>query len=329
MERVVTLLRPDVPYQRECPRDLLRERVEGMGAQLEIVSHPDQLAEALAEADIYMGSLMTASLLEKARKLRWIHAPLAGVDRLLIPELVQSDIVVTNSKGTMAPEVAEHALALALALTRDLDLAVRGQMARQWWDVRAMRRPLSVVGLTLGIVGYGAIGQELARRAQALGMEVVAVRRSARGAGGEGDAWVSRVEPPQRLKEVLSISDVVVLAVPLVEETRGLIGAEELAAMKPTAYLINVSRGAVVDEEALLEALKKGTIAGAASDVFSQEPLPPESPLWDAPNFLITPHVAGSSQHYWPRIFDLFCENLQRWRQGLPLKNEVNKALGY
>lgn len=325
MVRVAMFLRKDRPVDQQCPLGEFIRRVAEAGGELVPYSTLEEVEAHLGEAEVYIGSQFPSKPLPAGSKLAWIHVPAAGCERVLVPAVVGSDIVVTNSRGTMAPEVAEQALGMMLALARGIDLSARAMPAKTWLNLRTVRPPITLEGTTLGIVGYGSIGRELARRAKALGMRVLGMRRHAAEPDGHCDAVLGIGDLPKLLEE----SDFVVLAVPLSEETRHLIGAAELEKMKPSAFLVNVARGAVVDEGALLDALQRGSIAGAASDVFSTEPLPPSSPLWDAPNMLITPHVAGASGNVWPRIIDLFCENLRRYQAGEPLLNTIDKQRGY
>ncbi|MBI3935037.1 MAG: D-2-hydroxyacid dehydrogenase [Acidobacteria bacterium] len=262
------------------------------------------------------------------RKLRWIHSPMAGVTSLLVPDLVASDIMVTNGRTVHSVPVAEQTLALMLALARRLPASFRFQAERCWGQDESWlpgKTPFELQEKTLGMVGLGAIGQELVPRAKALGMRVIAVRRNA----AKEARMVDRGYPPAQLHEMLSQADFVVLAAPDTPEMIRLIGAAELQTMKPTAYLINVSRGTLVDTDALVKALRTGVIAGAGLDVTDPEPLPPEHPLWTLPNVLITPHLGGASDRFWERECALLRENLRRYLAAEPLLNLVDKRLGY
>jgi phosphoglycerate dehydrogenase-like enzyme len=225
----------------------------------------------------------------------------------------------------MAPEVAEHALALTLALTRRIDRAVVARRDHEWAPIRRDHPPISLADLLVGIVGYGRIGRAIAVRARAFGARVIALRRQP----AEPDEHAEQILGRDRLIELLSRADVVLSALPDVADARGTFGPRAFQVMKPTAYFVNVGRGAAVDEGALARALSDGLIAGAACDVFTTEPLPAGSPLWDAPNFIMSPHLAGGSQHVWRRVIDLLFTNVERWRHGTPLLNEVDKASGY
>jgi phosphoglycerate dehydrogenase-like enzyme len=250
------------------------------------------------------------------------------VDRVLNPELVKSPVRVSSSRGVNSVAVAEHALALMLALTRGVADAVRAQAAARW-DQEALydrKPPLEELhGRLLGILGLGDIGRELARRAAALGMRVWGLTRTAR----PRPPHVEKVFAAGREDMLLRNADVVVLALPLTTATHGLMGERRLRRMKPSALLINIGRGELVQEWALLRALREGWIAGAGLDVFAAEPLPAASPLWTAPRLVLTPHVAGTHPQYMAKSAELFLQNLRRYAAGEPLLNEVDKAAGY
>ncbi len=286
------------------------------------------LDQEIEDAEIFVGWSLRPAQLARARKLRWIHSTAAGVAQLCYPELVASPVILTNASPVMAGPVAEHTLALILALARHIPSAVRYQEQAVWAQSRIWEekpRPMELEGTTLGLIGLGHIGRELATRARSFGMRVIAVKRDP----SRGGECANRVFPPQDLDQMLKESDFVTVVAPETPATRHLIGAAALAAMKPTAYLINVSRGTLVDEAALVEALQAGRIAGAALDVAEREPLPPESSLWRAPNLLITPHLAASSERLWQRHAELLEDNVRRYLTGEPLRNVVNKAAGY
>jgi len=247
---------------------------------------------------------------------------------LMYTELRSSGVLVTNASGVHAIPMAEHILGALIALARHFPDAVRYQQERRWaqqeiWDKPLRPRELS--GQRLLIVGFGAIGRELARRVQPLGMKVWAVTRSGRGDAGLAE----RIVPAAELDAALPEADFVVLAAPETRETRHLIGPRQLAAMKPTAFLVNVARGSLVDEVALVEALRRRAIAGAALDVAEQEPLLPESPLWTLDNVFITPHISAASEFLWERQAVLLLENLERWFSGRELLNLVDLTRGY
>jgi phosphoglycerate dehydrogenase-like enzyme len=234
-----------------------------------------------------------------------------------------SHILLTNASGVHATPIGEYVLCMMLMFAKGAHTFVRAQQRREW--VRYL--PHELYGKTVGVVGLGHIGSEVARLAKAFGCYVIATRRSTseRSSGGSVDELL----PHSELHELLSRSDFVVLCVPLTPETRGLIGDAELRTMKPGAVLINIARGAVVDEAALIQALKDGTIAGAGLDVFEQEPLPEDSELWSLENAIISPHISGGTEIYNQRAVAIFCENLRRYLAGEPLMNLADVARGY
>ncbi|MBI1956254.1 MAG: D-2-hydroxyacid dehydrogenase [Acidobacteria bacterium] len=293
-----------------------------------VTRDPEALSQALEECEILVSWSLQPEQFALCRKLQWIHSPAAGVTQLCVPELVESDVLLTNARTVHAIPVAEHAIALLLALARRLKDCSAYQAERRWGQADSWQPghlPTELNGRTLGLVGLGAIGREIAVRAKALGMRVVAVKRNPT----EGTACAERVESPDHLHALLAEADFVILAAPETPETRHLIGATQLRCLKPTAFLINVSRGSLVDTDGLVKALESGAIAGAALDVTSPEPLPPEHPLWRLPNVLLTPHLGGASDRYWQHQVDLLQENLRRYLSGQPLLNVVDKRRGY
>lgn len=283
--------------------------------------------QAYPEADILFATRLGADEFTLARRVRWIHSSAVGVGTLLSPALVKSDVVVSNSRGVHSEAIAEHAMALALGVRRQLHTAVRRQGQREWAQQEIYERHVPTLSQTrLLVIGLGTIGARVAAQAAGMGMRVTGIRRRI---GEPLPPGVSEVLPPERLREALGTADVVVLALPRTEETRALIGRPEFEAMKRSAVLVNVARGRLVDEAALVEALETGRIAGAGLDAFQQEPLPADHPLWRLPNALITPHTASFSGNYWPPVVDLFLENFARFRKGEALVNVVDKGRGY
>jgi phosphoglycerate dehydrogenase-like enzyme len=279
----------------------------------------------IPEAEIIFSGQVTRAQLASAPRLRWIHSPAAGVGGMLFREMVAGPVVLTNSKGMSADTIAEHVLAVILAMFRRLPDAFRSQASREWaQDAISAAGNRMLSGSRILIVGLGAIGGAAARRLALLGADVTGVRRHDR-QGLEG----VRVEPVSRLHDLLPNADVVVIAAPHTSDTRGLIGARELRAMSRDAIVVNVSRGQLVDEAALVDALSAKTIAGAALDVFHDEPLPPDSPFWTLANVLITPHTAGFRPDHWDAATSLFADNLRRFEAGEPLVNVVDKVAGY
>ena len=280
------------------------------------------------EADAAFMAELRPAHFAAARKLRWIHSPAAGVGNMLFPALVASDVLLSNSRGLSADPIAEHVLALTLALFRKLPLALRSQAARHWAQDDAMAPPplRQLQGSSVLIVGLGGIGAACAWRFAALGADVAAVRRRPDQPIPPG---VTHVAADSRLHELLPRADVVVISAAQTGRTRGLFGSAEFALMRPGAVLVNVSRGKLVDEAALISALQSGTIAAAGLDVFEHEPLAVESPLWALPNVIVTPHMAGFRPDHWDVVSALFAENLKRFDRGEPLLNPVDKAAGY
>jgi phosphoglycerate dehydrogenase-like enzyme len=256
---------------------------------------PEPVLEAIAEAEVYFGFGIARDAFREAGRLRWVHSGAAGVGGSLFPEMMESEVLLTNSAGIYAEPMADQALAMMLYFTRALDGAVAGMRGREWRR-EAIVGPgggvTELAGAVVGILGYGGIGRALGRRASALGMRVWALRRSE--PTGEQPEEVEWISGASGLEELLRGSDYVVLTVPETSETTGLIGERELALMPRSAVLINVARGRILDEEALAAALGAGRLRGAGLDVFREEPLPHDSPLWELDNVLITPHIGGT-----------------------------------
>jgi phosphoglycerate dehydrogenase-like enzyme len=283
----------------------------------------------LRDCEILFAFSLRPEQFRLAQNLRWIHAPTAAVHQLLFPELVTSDVILSNSSEVHGPVVAEHVMALVFALAKKIPQAVRLQQNHIWGKSAIWNngpRPREIAGATLGLIGIGGIGRAVARLASALGMRVIAVRESPE---KERPQAVEAVYASSQIKDLLSQSDFVVVAAPLTEATRGLINADRLAAMRPDSYLINVGRGPHVDEAALADALRNHRIAGAALDVFDQEPLPAESPLWELENLLIMPHTGSLTEKLWQRHYAVFSENLRRYLAHQPLRFTVDKCKGY
>lgn len=292
-------------------------------AQLVMAATPKEAEAQLAGAEVLVSwwSNFNPALVSHP-DLRWIHTLTAGIDGFLLPRVLEGDVLLSNSRGIHGIPMAEHVFAMMLSFSRRLrDYSLQQQ--HSVWEKGPS--PGELYGKTLGIVGLGSIGSELARRASAFGMRVVAVKKNP----GHPPEGVTRVMGLGGLDMLLKESDFVALILPLTPETHGLIGQRELALMKSDAVLINVARGEVVEETALVQALQEGSIAGAALDVFEQEPLDQDSPLWALPNCLVTPHVAAASPMYLNRALDLFCRNLEAYRQGRPLPTQVDPGRGY
>jgi len=283
----------------------------------------------LRDAEVVFTISLRPEQFVAARGLRWLHAPTAAVHQLLFPELIRSPVIVTNSREVHGPVVAEHVMALIFALAKKIPQAAWLQQKRIWGQESIWNegpRPQEIAGATVGLIGIGSIGRRVAQLASALGMRVLAVREHVDKGTPDG---VEKVFPISALRELLQQSDYVVIAAPLLPATQRLFNAARFSEMKPTAYLINVGRGPIVDEAALIEALHTGRIAGAALDVFDREPLPADSPLWSLEKLFITPHTAGLTDKLWQRHYQLFSENMRRYRAGKSLLYVVDKHQGY
>jgi phosphoglycerate dehydrogenase-like enzyme len=322
-ERVVAAIRGALPAGWEVR--VVQAPAQGTGDGGATAS-PEAL-DAVRDAEVYLGYGLPGALLQAAPGLRWAHTGAAGVGAALTPELLERDVLFTNSAGIHGPPVAETVLSYILHFARGLDLALTAQRARRWDKAAfdAADTPVRELGRsTVGIVGLGGIGREVAWRAAALGARVVGTRRRPVPVDG-----VELLTGDDALGRLLESSDYVVLTVPETGRTRGLIGRAELERMRRGAVLINVARGGLLDEDALATALVDGRIRGAALDVFAAEPLPADHPLRDAPNLLITPHTSAYTHHFWEREGELILGNLRRYLRGESLRNMVDKREGY
>ncbi len=285
-------------------------------------SNKDTLTGLLRQAEVIYGWIhqFPRNLLERTSRLKWIQVMSAGVDRLS-DEILKSPIRIVTASGLHGTPMGEVVLEMMLMSAKDAPACLQMKQTRQW----KRYTPKLLKGQTVGILGLGNIGREVARLCGAFGMKVAGLRRS----DGSPLTGVDRVYPREQMHQLLAESDFVVLALPLTKETRGMIGERELRSMKPSAYLINVARGAVVDEGALIRALEEKWIAGAGLDVFIQEPLPSESRFYDLPNVIFSPHISGEMPDYESRATEIFCENLRRYGAGEPFLHEVDKAKEY
>jgi phosphoglycerate dehydrogenase-like enzyme len=304
--------------------DPQRRRILAAAPFAEVVfptTHAEELREA-RDADVVFGRI-SPELFEHAPMLRWVQSLGAGVDGSLFDELVESEVVLTSEKGQVGPHLAEQAFALLLALTRGVARSIR----EQTWENKASIRAecWELTDRTLGVVGLGGTGLEVAKRGAAFGMRVVAVDPEE----VVPPPYVTHVWPMEGLPRLLRESDAVVICAPLTARTRGMFDRAAFEQMQRHAVLVNVTRGAIVDEAGLIAALREGLIAGAGLDVTPTEPLPKGHPLWRMPNVVITPHVAGASPYRLDRAIALFCENLQRYRAGQELRSVIDKRKGY
>ena len=318
------------PFTEWRPKPVFAESVRAGYPQMRVVHLPnyDTLPEELPGTHIFVGAFLRPAQLALAGKLRWIHSTAAGVSQLMYPELKNSGVTVTNTSGISSLPIAEHTMGLILAMARNFPDSLRYQSQAKWAQQELWDKPQQISeinGSVLLIVGYGSIGRELARRARAFDMRVWGVTRS-----GKSDITnVEKILPVAELNTALPHADYVVIAAPETPLTKHLIGAEQIARMKRGARLINVARGSLLDEAALFNALQSGALGGAALDVTGKEPLPPESPLWHAPNLFITPHTSAISERLWQRQTDLFMKLLDEWFSGKELSNRVDFSRGY
>jgi phosphoglycerate dehydrogenase-like enzyme len=327
-------------------RPAQRALLEAAAPGAEIVDRQCRTVEEMAEllgsasgCDVLFTFRVPPETMRMAPQLKWIQLLSAGADHALKGQ-VGAGVALTTSSGIHAATMAEYSIASMLAFSHKLHLLIRAQMNREWrrsGDFMSMVDAMR--GHTLGLIGYGSIGRETARLGRALGMRVIALKRnpaSRRDEGwmpaglGDSDGSIpERFYGPGERMEMLAECDYVTVTLPLTESTRGFIGERELAAMRPHAYLVNVGRGEVVDQDALVEALRAGRIGGAGLDVFEREPLEPESPLWAMENTILTPHMSGAFKGYVEACCELFADNLRRFVAGQPLLNQVDPALGY
>ena len=320
-------------------RDLERIRAAAPGARLVTVSIEGLADGPLDDVEVMLRGWLTSDafdrLLVRAPHLSWVHSATSGVDRALTPASRERGLVVTNARGVFSRPIAEYVLMMILSVSRKLPQLLELQRERTWQPLEGAE----LRDVTVGIVGLGSIGRAVGALATAFGCRVVAGRRRADAGtsslSGEGDdrsfgeLMLDRVGGPETLPELLAESDFIVLAAPLTPETREMINAETLAMVKPGAWLINVARGRLIDERALLRALDDGPLGGAVLDTFHDEPLPPDSPFYGLENVIVTPHTSWSSGRVLDRSVELFCDNLRRFAAGEPLLNVVDPNAGY
>jgi len=322
----------------------LVERLRVISPRLQIRVHPARQENELPEdllSDVEV--LYTHHAIPEPASvpnLRWVQFHFAGVDAIVDHPLLHTDILVTTLSGASAPQLAEYALMGMLALGRRLPRMIADKAAKKWADDRFERfRPLELRGATVGIVGYGSAGREIARLCRAFGATVLATKRDLKTPGDQGyqlrdlgdpaSDLVDRLYPPQAVASMAGLCDFLVIAAPLTPETRGIIDRQVFAALRPTAFLVDLSRGGLVDHAVLVEALQEKRLAGAVLDVYPAEPLPESSPLWEMPNVLLSPHIAGASGDYFVRGTELFAENLRRYLSDQPLLNLYDPQRGY
>ncbi len=282
----------------------------------------------LADCDVAYTWILKAAELAAAPKLRWLHTSAVAVETLCLPELFAGNVVVSNTRGVQAVPIAEHTLAVVLALAKQLPLVLEHQRHAHWAqnDFMGERLPWLLGGRTLGLIGVGTIGSAIASRARAFGMRVVALRRRS---GHGAVPAVDELFGPDQLAAFLRQTHVLVIAAPLTPQTLGLIGAEQIAMLPTGAVIVNVGRAKILETGALVAALHSGHLGGASLDVYPQEPLPPEHPLWTCPNVILTPHTSGFRHGHWDEVVDLFAENLERFERGEVPRFRVEPELGY
>ncbi|HWE51177.1 MAG TPA: D-2-hydroxyacid dehydrogenase [Bryobacteraceae bacterium] len=311
------------------PAEPVFRKLQALAPEVEIKigRTAESLLPELADARVLFhwlgGKDQVRQVLSLAPRLEWIHARYAGLDNLLSPELIESPVPLSNGSGVFSQSLGEFVILGALYFAKDVPRLLRSKEAHRWeiFDVHELSRQ------TLGIVGHGDIGRAIAWRAKALGMRVLALRRNP--APRAGDEHVDRVYANGEIHAMLPECDYVVVAAPLTPHTKGMMGAREFASMKPDAIVMNVGRGPVINEAAMIEALRAKQIRGAALDVFEVEPLPPESPLWSMENVLISPHTADHTKTWIEDAMDFFLAQFASWRAGEPLQNIVDKRAGY
>ena len=305
---------------------------EAAATEAVVVTTADELSVHFPDAEILCSDIIPANWRTLAPRLRWLQFPGAGVDSLATTGLLDanSDVLVTTAAGVHAETISEYVFGSMLMFNRNWPQMVRLQDEHVWarsatWYHLGGRE---LAGQTLGIIGLGNIGRRIAQLGRAFGMRVLGTRRSIHYSGDQ-EPDVDQSFPPEQLHELLRLSDYVVISVPLTRETEKLIGETELRTMRPNTYLVNIARGQVIDEQALISALREGWIAGAGLDVTEEEPLPSESPLYSMPNVILTPHISGNSAHYDTRLAALFADNLKRYRIGQQLQNRYEPSRGY
>ena len=304
--------------------NLKRLREEFSSVDFRVVKEDAEWLEAAPAAQVIFSKHFPSAALEAAQKLQWVQAGTAGVERLLRAGLPERNVLLTNASGAHGDPISEVILSQMLAFATGLHIFIRAQSERRQVQNEVMQKKFELSGQTLCVIGLGDIGGTLARKAEALGLRVTGVRRS-----GKPAPHVEKVYATSDLNTALGEADHVALCLPLTEETNRFIGMAELRAMRPTAYIYNVGRGASIDPNALIQALQAGWIAGAGLDVTEPEPLPADSPLWGMPNVILSQHTSGMSPHNANRITEIFAANLTRFLAGEPLQQIIDPELGY
>jgi phosphoglycerate dehydrogenase-like enzyme len=320
------------------------ERIRAVSPRIKVYVHPtrsySEIPEQLLDSVEILYTMHSLPEPEQVPNLRWIQAHTTGVDQFQGHPLLNSDVIVTTMSGSSAPQMAEFVLMCLLALGHRLPKIMRSSSEKQWAEGRYTRfEPAELYGSTVGILGYGSIGREVSRLCHAFGATVLATKRDLKHLTDEGYTMEGlgdleanlpdRLYPPEATRSMVSLCDYVVIALPLTPKTQGFVASELIKAMKAGSFLIDISRGGILDHGALIEALSSGHLAGAGLDVYPVEPLPESSPLWEMQNVILSPHLAGSSPHYFTRAIDLFTLNLGQYLTDRPLLNRYDPKQGY
>jgi phosphoglycerate dehydrogenase-like enzyme len=289
---------------------------------------PEARAAGLTDCDVAYTWILTGAEAATATKLKWLHTSAVAVETICLTDLFARGIAVSNTRGVQAVPIAEHVMTVVLALAKQIPFVLENQQQARWAqnEFIGARLPWLLKGRTLGVIGVGTIGSEIAARARAFGMRVIAMRR--RPSHG-AVAGIDELFAPDQLGAFLSRCDVLVIAAPLTPETNAMIGAAQFAQLPQGAIVVNVGRAKIIDTGALIDALNSGHLGGASLDVFPQEPLPSDHPLWAAPNVILTPHTSGFRQGHWDEVVELFAGNIERWQRGEALQFRVEPELGY
>jgi len=323
----------------EPNRNLIRAAAPGADVLDRACRTPDDARELLAGGgDVLLTFIMPNDLMQRAPNLKWVQLLSAGADHAM-GAISSASIPMTTASGIHATPIAEYTIASMLAYAHKFHLMVRAQQRHEWLRSGFPGTVEELNGKTLGVIGYGSIGRETARLGKALGMRVLALKRDPGNRRDDGWCPAGLGDPdgiipekffgPEQREEILRESDYITVTLPGTAHTKKFLGAREIAAMRPGAYIVNIGRGEVIDEQALIDALKVGKIGGAGLDVFEKEPLPKESPIWDLENVILTPHMSGANRGYMDKACALFADNLRRYRAGQPLLNVVDRQLGY
>ena len=333
MKVVMTATRIDSEAETEDTKFISDLRATYPQVTFQPVSTVAEQKLHIRDADVFLGSPSREVFLA-AERLRWLQCPGTGIDKLTsIPELIESDVVITNCRGPHAPSMADHVFGMIVSLAHRLGEMWDDQRAHRWEPKKYSRRQVELGGRTMGILSLGDIGMAIARRAYGFGMEVYAVDKHPEGVlqphGGELPPHVSELWGLERLDELVQLSDWFVVAAPLTHETLGLIDRRRVGLLKEGAYVIAISRGGIIDEEALIEGLSSGRIAGAGLDVMTQEPLPDDSPLWDLDNVVLSPHASAMTHEMFAGRRQIFKENLRRFLANEPFLHVCDKRAGF